>query len=340
MAGLFADVGHMVALTRHGKKYCELAKANRRKALGFRLQKDLNCDVNAELVHHLTIKGVPRLLILAYDLEADAKEGSEADLRFVIQSALELIDAYDNRKFDAYHPDKGLPGHSMLRMLKTNLVQHERLYKACSEYLKMSSAEEAPEAASMLVAEEAEPAEPSPEPTTISVPVYSNNSVRAKSRDALQDFFSLCEQEQDRESLKLKAAEYLHARGLFARTALVRINPKSDEGVIVTAFGLGQKAGDKISVKDPFSPFRAYRVAIKSTNVNAEKTTAPFGSTAYAIGPVDILPSGETVVLYADLSDKQILSLESRRVFRLSLGLLTQSIKTLYAKATAAQAKA
>ncbi len=333
MSGLFVDVGHMVALALHGKKYVEIVKANKRKMQAFRLQKDLNCDIAAQQIRQLTLKGVPKLLILPYDPKADAKSGTEADLRWVMQAAFECTDAFDSGKFDTFKPDKELPARSALRMLKITPVQHERLYKTCAEYLKMSAEKEASEGASMLVSsdevENASGESKSTEANGISVPLYSNNSVQAKSREALQDFFTLCEQEKDPEVLCRKATSYLRERGLFAGSALIKLSANGDKAQIDSAQGVSKKTGDSISLDDPLSPIRAFRAGNKSADVATKKANPLFGSSAYALGPVEALPSGEKLLLYVDLGAQPILSLESRRVFRLSLGLLSQSLKVL-----------
>jgi len=66
----------------------------------------------------LTHKGASQTSILAYDTESEVKGETETNLRFIIQSALEIVDAYDSEKFATYSPDKALPVQSTLRFLK------------------------------------------------------------------------------------------------------------------------------------------------------------------------------------------------------------------------------
>jgi len=55
---------------------------------------------------------------------------------------------------------------------------------------------------------------------------------------------------------------------LFERAALIRITPNSEEAVVEYAHGLEVETGDIISTKDPLSPFKAFGVEIKSTNLS------------------------------------------------------------------------
>lgn len=329
VCGLFSDIGHMVALMKLGKTYCDLAKEAKRKNLPHRLQKEHHMDVAALRLKYLGSKGLPKTFIIAYNLAEEARNTNEAELRCIIQSAHELIDAYDSSKFAAYAPDKGLPVQSTLRLLGLNSVQHTRVFKAVGDYLKTSSDEEAPKGASFLCTPEEE------EETKvvgnedggngIRVPVYPHSSVNARSRDRLQDFFELCERERNLEELKRKAAEYLSTSGLFKRTALIRVG--ESKAAIDFSAGLTVPNGGSIVFSDNESLFGLFTVQIRSVKLAA--TVAPFGVSAFAIGPVDMMPSGERLVLYADVLDSQILPMESRRVFRLALGLLVRSVQTL-----------
>ena len=335
VSGLFADIGHMLAVVVHGKKYCDLAKSTKRKLLGFRVQKDLNFDLVAMQAAYLTTRGIPKTLLLPYDLSVEAKGPAETDLRFLVLSALEIVEAYDNQKFSTYNPDKPLPSQSNLRLLKATPVLMDRIYKACGAYLKSVEAEQAPEGASMLISsqEDLQGQEAPPPASTvenIGVPAYQNLSVQPKNRDALQGFMSLCEEEKEPEELKRKAIDFLTTRRLFNRMAIVRVSPKSDDAEVVIAQGLDKKAGDKISVKDNLSPLRAFRMQILSTSVKSpQNAQAPFGNSAFAIGPLETLPSGDHLVMYGDLHGNPVLTLEARRIFRLSMGLLVQALRTL-----------
>lgn len=331
MAGLFGDVGHLLALNKLGSKYVAAAKTTRRKALGFRLEKDFKFNIDKELVKFLLSKGLPRNLVIPYQLDEAPKSPTESDLRLLVQSALELIDAYDSGKIENYGPGKALPSQSNLRPLKILPAQQEKLIKAVSDYLKTVAEAEAPEGTSLFISsldEEPEVA-PSEGIDTLRIPPYTNTSVKPKSREALQDYFDLCEQEKDPELLTCKAARFLRESGMFERTALVRVSKGINSAKVEFAAGMPVNPGDPIPCGDVDSPFNILHLEIKSANVSAGKAKAPFGVTAYAMGAVDILPNGDRILLYADKTESKSLPMESRHVFRLSFGLLMRSIQSL-----------
>jgi len=246
---------------------------------------------------------------------------------------MELVEAYDAGKLEAYHPGRILPAQSSLRLLQINSLQQGRIHSACREYLTRVALHEAPEGANMVLTEldEEETMEVATEESgvdPIRVPVYKSAEITPKSLDQLQDFMRLCEEEKDKGKLKRRAVEYLKKSGLFERAALVRINVLNDLALVEHAIGLGKRGGDKVEISNPLSPFHTFKTDIRSCNIKSGAFMAPFGVSAYAIGPVE-LESGERVVLYADQGREGVLSMESRRVFRLALGMLMQSVQAL-----------
>jgi hypothetical protein len=335
VAGLFADIGHMVALMRIGKEYVDLAKEHKRKNLAFRLQKDKHLDVNTLRSNMVGSKGMPKIFQIAFNPAEEAKGNTEVELRCVIQSAQELIDAWDGEKFGNYSPEKGLPTMSNLRVLSINNVQHQRIYIAVKEYLKSVTEKEAPEGAAFLCTTEEEDSKivGDEKGNGIRVPIYPHTSVNARSRDKLQDFFSLCEGEKNVEQLKIRAAEYLASSGLFQRTAIIHIDEANGTAMVDFSTGANLKAGTVVPATSANSPFAALTIQIKSTRIAT--TEAPFGVSAYAIGPLDNYKNGDRQVLYADAQGEHILSMESRRVFRLALGLLARTVQSLQGAPTA-----
>ncbi|MFN8392771.1 MAG: HDOD domain-containing protein [Bdellovibrionota bacterium] len=333
-SGLFADIGHMLAAMQLGTKYCEAAKANKRNTLPFRLQKDHNFDVNQALVRYLKAKSVPRLLIMPYDLDEKAKPGAETDLRLLVQAARELIESYDSGKWETYNPNRPLPAKSVLRMLSTLPFQQQRIYQAVQEYLKLAAAEEAPEGASLLIsAADGDEIQPLNEAAdlnieTLVVPRYPNLSVSPKSRDALKDFFELCEGTPDEMTLSAKSVDSLKKSGIFARAAILRVSADGKSIAVENAAGLGVGPGETIALPPEQSPFGLLRVQVRSAQISNEAAPAPFGTTAFGLGPLEDMPTGDRRALYVDCSNAEAFKLESRRVFRLVLGLLAQSLQS------------
>jgi hypothetical protein len=333
--GLLADVGHMLALHALGSKYLELARANRRQTLAFRLQKDLKFDLVREHLKFLASKGVPRTLLAALDPDGEVKGKNEADLRLIIRSALELIDAFDTGKLTTYIVGKELPASSTLRLFKVSPAQQERVLKASHDYLRTVVADEAPEGTSLLLSSADADDAPAPESVAgagadaIRIPTYPNMSVLPESREALKEFFVLCEEETDIERLKRKSIEHLKESGLFDRTALLEVASDGTKVSVIHECGMPLHSGAVIPIKDETSPFRALRLEIKSANVRGDFSSVPFGSGAYALGPLDVLASGERIAVYADKAGSEALNMDARRAFRLALGLLMETIREL-----------
>jgi hypothetical protein len=93
---------------------------------------------------------------------------------------------------------------------------------------------------------------------------------------------------------------------------------------VIHCNGLPLESGHRVTATEALSAFKVLNLEIRSAK--AISGTAPFGASAYALGAVEQLPSGERLMLYADRSENESLSMESRRVFRLALGLLIQSL--------------
>lgn len=338
-AGLFADVGHMLAALQLGAKYCEAAKKNKRATLAYRLEKDHSFDLNKAQLRYLKGKGIPRALLMPYDLDEAPKVGLEKDLRLLVQAAKELIEAYDAGKLDNYAPGKALPANCTLRTLSTLPFQQQRIHHAVQEYLRIAASEEAPEGASLLISAGEEDENPALAGDTeqrigadMVVPRYPNLSISPKSRDALRDFLELCEKVPDELTLSAKSVDALKKSGMFARVAILRVSPEGNRVAVENAIGLGVGPGADVEVPAGRSPFASERVDVRSTQVTGEGVSAPFGTSAFGLGPLGPLPSGERRVLYVDCAEAPTLKLETRRVFRLALGLLSQCLQAVSKK--------
>lgn len=326
LLGLFAETGHMVALMHMGKKYCELAKANNRKTLPFRLEKDHKLNLENLRSQYLRAKGLPEKMLVPYDLEMELKSSTDVDIRACIRSAIELIEAFDTGKMLTYSPDKPTPSQSNLRLLKVLPVQMEKIYKATSEYLKRISAQEEPEGASLFLQstqEESSMDLNEGAADQLKVPNYPAVIVKPKSQERIQPLCDLCTEEQNDENLKAKAVQLLTDNNLFLRAALVRIPASGEEAIIETSSGFSEDQPKKISIQDPLSPFKIFRLKIKSYNAGSAKPNAPFGVASFAIGPVAMLPEGERLVLYADTAGAKGLTMDLRGVFRLAMSMLS-----------------
>lgn len=326
ISALFSEVGHMAALLYLGKIYTETLKVHGRSKLAFRLEKDHKVKLDELRVKYLRARGVPERMIIPYDLDMDLKGSSEVDLRALVNSSIELVEAYANEKLHNYHPDRPLPAKSNLRLLGVTPFHMERIYKTVGEYLKKISVEEEPEGASVFLQTVEEDSTVNLDEggkNEMRVPTYPTVIVKPKSQERLQPLCDLCEEEKDNESLKFKSTKLLNS--FFDRVAFIKVPPDGDEAEIEFSAGFSEEIPKKLSIKDSLSPFKLFRLKIKSFNSKSAKPSAPFGVSSYAVGPVALLPGGEKLVLYAD--KRNGMTLDSRGVFRLSMSLLASRLR-------------
>lgn len=326
ISALLSETGHMAALLYLGKTYTSVLKEHGRSKLPFRLEKDHKVKLDDLRVKYLRARGVPERLIIPYDLDMDLKGSSEVDLRALVNSSIELVDAYSNEKLHNYNPDKPLPSKSNLRLLGVTPFHMERIYKTVGEYLKKITVEEEPEGASVFLQTVEEDSSVNLDEggkNEMKVPTYPTVIVKPKSQAKLQPLCDLCEEEKDNQALKSKSAKLLNS--FFDRVAFVKVPAEGDEAEIEFTAGFGENTPKKLTIKDPLSPFKLFRLKIKSFDSKSAKPAAPFGVSSFAVGPVALLPGGEKLVLYAD--KKNGMTLDSRGVFRLSMSLLASRLK-------------
>jgi len=134
-AGLFMLIGQMVACAYLGPAFVEDFRSRKRTALVYRLQQEHNIDVPMLQLDYLRSHGVPTFLFYAFDRGMKCKNPVQAALRFVVESAVELFDAYREDRWHKYAPNKPLPAHSALRLLQLSPEQHNQLYHRVNKYL-------------------------------------------------------------------------------------------------------------------------------------------------------------------------------------------------------------
>jgi hypothetical protein len=330
IAGLLSEAGHMACLLSLGTTYVEILKQHKRKNLPYRLEKDHKLDLDTIRYKYLKSKGIPDKLMAPFELDPKLKSPGDVDLRYCVRSAMAIVDAYDNGKFESYNPSQPLPSHVELRLLKLTPIQHERLYKILGEYLKKTADQEAPEGASLLinsteVDDTIDLSDAIDDP--LKVPHYPVTTVKPASRAQLEDFFSVCESAMNEEQLKVSALESLSRSGFFTRTAIVRVPSQSNHAQIDQSLGFEPPLGSTIEIADPLSPFNLFRLDIKSFNSKSKATKTPFGTSAFAIGPVALLPNGEKILLYADAAPRAGLNMDCRGAFRLAMNLLVSKFE-------------
>lgn len=133
--GLFMFVGEMIAVLHLGETYTKLAEELSRSGINYRLAQDHKFDVEKMGVTYLRRHGVPEALLFVLDRDARARTPDRAVMKPLCQAAAEMVDAFDNNRWEKLAPGKTLAPKSSLRMLQMNDAQYLRIYERVSEYL-------------------------------------------------------------------------------------------------------------------------------------------------------------------------------------------------------------
>jgi len=135
LVGLLCSIGDMLAVYHLGKQYLELAEDSPRATVNYRLVKNHSFDVYKRGIAYLRRSGVPESITSIIDEDIPLPQVEQKTMRLIYRAALELIDAYDNEKWEKLSPDKELPTTSIFRLLKINERQHRAIYEQATQYL-------------------------------------------------------------------------------------------------------------------------------------------------------------------------------------------------------------
>lgn len=136
MAGLFAYIGHMIACITLKEQYLNISKDLNQPSLAHRLQQSYSFNITAVLLEYLENHKIVPEIIHAFNKSVPCKTATQVNLRFILQSAIELVDAVHNSKWQKYHPNHSLPTNSALRFLRINGQQYLSIYESISTYFK------------------------------------------------------------------------------------------------------------------------------------------------------------------------------------------------------------
>ena len=134
-AGLLMHTGEMLAAQHFGEKYVELAEELKRSGVNYRLANDHRFDVEKMGATYLRRNGIPEALLFAIDRDATSRSQERAILRPLVQAAAELVDAFDNNRWEKLAPGKKLSSKSSIRLLQLDESQYLKIYERASEYL-------------------------------------------------------------------------------------------------------------------------------------------------------------------------------------------------------------
>lgn len=138
--GLLSSIGDMLAVFHFGETYIELAEDSPRATVNYRLVKHHQFDVQKSGIAYLRRSGIPEFITTIIDEEIPLPQPEQKMMRLMYRAAIELVDTFDNDKWDKLAPKKELPPSSILRLLKLNERQHIAIYSKADAYLSHMSA--------------------------------------------------------------------------------------------------------------------------------------------------------------------------------------------------------
>lgn len=360
-AGLMFYIGHMVACAYLGEDYVHIANSKHHASLTYKLAQDFNFDVRGVQLNYLRLRGVPQELFYALDRDLQCKTTAQANLRFIVHGASELVEAVHSGKWEKYAPAHPLPAKSALRLLKISDHQYADIYSSIDELLRKPSpppeVEEAPVEKTAVITTREIPAkevkgtrqfknphaEQKPASNVDAVLHQEANYITHESGDVQDDsnqlsvesmktmmlIQELCLQCRSTQELLSAVMTLVITEGPYSRAALILVGDEKHSASIHTAVGEGFDQNPDFAVVDPLSPLALCLTKIKSFNAQGlEDSLSPFGITSYAVSPINIAIEG-TVVLYADCGVNRSLPMEARKIFRLVVGLLNRILPSL-----------
>lgn len=136
IAGGLVFVGELIAVLHFGQTFVEIAEANSRPKVLYRLEKDHKFDAVRSGVLYLRRAGLPETVLFAIDEEAQSKSPSRAVMKPICAAAGELVNAYDQDRWEKYAPSQQLSPKSAVRMLRLKEQQYETLYERLADYFR------------------------------------------------------------------------------------------------------------------------------------------------------------------------------------------------------------
>ena len=359
MSGLMSSIGHMIACLRFKEDYLRIAKsAHSSVSIAYRLSQEYQFTLKSMHFSYLRRVSFPEDYFFGLDPELKCKTTDQSTLRFIVQSAIEMIEAFDHGKWAKYSPINELPGQSNLRLLQFNPERYAELFKQAEAYLKSFVRFEARPPQSLFpgLKSEVKNEEDSEHESTTNdlasaslrstskahIPIFiegvdnsskenqkSLSTYSEPSKNILSGVDELCKNVKDTEALVQAILESLTKEGPFVRAALLALNDNRNKAVVYVSIGEGLSEGHTLAINDPLSPLSLLQTKVKSFNASGLKDEhAPFGISSYAISPVRV-GNSVPVMLYTDCGDKGEITFEARKLFRQVVGSLNDALKNL-----------
>lgn len=361
MAGLFAYVGHMIACMTLKEKYLNLSKGLKQSSLAYRLQQNYSFNITTVLLEYLESHKIVPEIVHAFNKDVPCKTATQVNLRFILQSAVELVDAVHKGKWKKYHPNYNLPTKSAIRFLRINGQQYLAIHELISVYFSHLLEKKRDEQKNLHII---------PEPNQhkdiekeeelsyldedylqgssssmlkvleeeVNYIVQTNTDIKKnlknlskRSKNLIEMVEEVCQNSTNVITLLEDVMELLIHDGPYSRAALLVVGDDRKSAQVQIGFGRKLQPGLKIFLKDPLSPLALCLTKMNSFNSSfGEDTLAPLGSSSYFVSPLK-LKDKNPFVLYVDNGTKKSLSFEARKVFRAVLSLLNQKIPNLEA---------
>lgn len=134
-SGLFVSIGEMLAVSFLKEKFVDLANNKNSTTLPYHLTQHLSFDPEKIGLNYLRHNGIPENLIFPIDRDARPKQASMTIMRPLVMSARELVDAFDNDRWEKVAPGQKLSSKSNIRLLQMNDSQYMKIYERVAEYL-------------------------------------------------------------------------------------------------------------------------------------------------------------------------------------------------------------
>jgi len=136
-SALFQTIGYMIICAKLGDDYLRLAKDLKWSGLNYRLSANHKINARGTLRRYLLRHNFPERLTLGFERDGLSKNPELSNFCFILESALEILEAFDFGKWAKYHPNANIPNYSSLRLLQMNRTQYQQLYEACDKYLHL-----------------------------------------------------------------------------------------------------------------------------------------------------------------------------------------------------------
>jgi HD-like signal output (HDOD) protein len=134
-SALFLYLGEMLAVTHLGDAYVDIAERVPRNSINYRLAQDHKFDVERATIAYLQRQGIPEGLVFAVDRESSAKSKERAIMKPICFAAAEMVDAFENNRWEKLAPGRQISGKSTIRVLPLSESQYLKMYERATEFL-------------------------------------------------------------------------------------------------------------------------------------------------------------------------------------------------------------